>query len=217
MHIFVKQLNGDLLDINCPDYTDFKRFTNLVYRSLTHIPHGCLQLTKMDCHEDDDTDEILALMKLADLFLDPTAISLSDGDMFLAIVDDSHINSFIHHPITVNIQADKNNTSPIIRVDTFRIGFDSHDQDIISSCEIIYNHHTNTFALFDSLERDCVISNQIGVLYHPTSNTIWYQTLQECLFNSNDRIPTSSHILDSVSHKFFNHEYEVTNDKYDFD
>lgn len=210
--VSVKFLNGDLLSIQHKPSRGFDHFVRTIYNTCTHIPYGCLVLRRLVADEQDELDEVAQIMLLPDIYSDEDSDPIivtevyDDDDEILAMIDPSLVLPYIIRDVDVAIPSSNPKFQRFVSV--YSINFCSENEKFESQTVVFHNKDSNTFALCDTFnpptpqEAAAYHSDRRVEVYKPTSNTVWFPTLSECLLSSMDRFPHDDKTIQSIQQRF---------------
>jgi hypothetical protein len=212
--VTVKFMNGDLIEIHHKPSRGFDDFVRTIYRLYTDIPYGCLVLKRALYEEDDEVAQLMLLPDIySDYVLDPCIVTeVYDGDEIFAIIDPSLVLPYIIRDVNVAIPSSNPKFQHFVSV--YSINFRSKHDNHESQTVVFHDTDSNTFALCDTFHpptpqeaSDYHYHGQVEV-YKPTSQTVWFHTLYECLLSSMDRFPHDDNTLQIIQHSFDAEEWE---------
>lgn len=217
INVSVKFLNGDLLSIQHKPSRGFDHFVRTIYNTCTHIPYGCLVLRRLVADEQYDLDEVTQIMLLPDIYSDedsdPTIVTeVYDGDEILAMIDPSLVLSYIVRDRDVAIPSSNPKFQQFVSV--YSINFCSENEKFESQTVVFHNSDSDTFALCDTFNpptpQEAAYYHSDGKVevYKPTSNTVWFPTLSECLMTSMDRFPHDDDTIQYIQQKYNLHDWD---------
>lgn len=236
--VTVKFMNGDLIEIQHKPSRGFDDFVRTIYRLCTDIPYGCLVLKRAPC---DELDEVAQLMRLPDIYSDhddSIVTEVYDGEELFALVDTTLVTPYVLRDRDVALPSSKRKFQKIVSVYTFsfRSAHDQHESQTV----VFHDTENNTFALCDTFilptPQEASEYHRDGLLevYKPTSQTVWFPTLSECLLSSMDRFPHDHDTLQTIEEQFhhadwaqwsepcddgidYEYDYQYDHDEYEYD
>jgi hypothetical protein len=203
----VKLLNGELLQITHDPIHSFQHFTQQIYTACPTIPAHTLKLILIHRVEPDPEDEVAWLMRLGELDTKEGYTNVVyEGDLFMALVDDSHITHYVtrKNNITIASRVPLHLETSLNRY-TIHFVVPAKDGNVsinASSTDILHDEEARQFALTLSFTppryaRACC--------WKANETLVWYDTLREALLASPD-IPKSEFQLDEVQASFDNND-----------
>ena len=183
--IYVKLLNGDLLEIEHLPSKGFHHFVQKIYDACPEIPYGCIVLKRMN--NDEEVSQVY-----------------TNDDLFL-FVDTSLVRPVVEKGGEVYC-IENGNENILVQ---FHINFFSKKYDpdwdepyCYTKVDIFYDIHRHVYAIKNTFvqptPQQCSCYNLPP--YWPTEKTVWFSDPMDCLKSiENARFPRDEDTLHSIS------------------
>jgi hypothetical protein len=198
IHVNVKMMNGELLQIEHDPNDDFYYFQEKVYTAQPEIPLGCLVLLREPENEDDSIENVTEVY---------------DEDYLLAFVDTSLVTPVVEcggKPVVMKVKHDgewfSRSLSRIV------VGFRGPCDQNESSVSIVYQSQEGRFALETTFKKptfdESASYKKRGLrdLYVETDETVWFETIEDCVRAASEkrRVPVDAENMANIALQFDN-------------